>query len=683
MKKRYVSLLSVALAAVMLLLSSCTGGLPDDTSQTETTVFPDDTGIDEITDYEELRSMIENLDITSADAVSAAFAMYDGLSFEEKCKFTYAEFKKLTDAEYAIVNGDLIAGVNEHKPDVIAAAARAYFNQSYETWENESVKPQTQYDQYNSRRNFNAAPEDATAQRTMYLDCSSFVNSVYFYVFGRNLLEPGKTVNTKNINADMSTRPVGPDKELLYYITGDVLEGLKSDPASAEALIAEIKSVLQPGDVINYYRADTGHIVMYLGDGKIIHSTGTANAKTSAGGVDPKTSLEKATKDEARFGTINIDDWDKFFTTKVTAASQNDGRVGTTNNYIFAQNISAVAIFRPADDKVGRMRTNDLTSHSIARYLYDGLNIEKAATVLRDGKTTDLYYGRSVYAGDEITFTVTLVNTSKNEMKSVTAEEEIPTGFDFVSASDTGAYFADDGKICFHVSTLGAGEKFEVTYVLKVKDGLSGGSVIEDSLTLVNGIRTNKLIYQVAHVKVDAKKFGNTLDTLLGTKYDNVIKAAGAIYGALDDGHEYTTLKSLASPKDVIDKYLKTNEIQLSDKTIGMVGRVLYGGYSVGSGEVTAGNKTLQFNKCNLRVRHILPENLEDGDIICTYTTFGGFYNAYIYYNRELYGLDASGALVKIDPATAAISSGTTLTDYLDTLTAYNRFLILRPALVG
>ena len=48
--------------------------------------------------------------------------------------------------------------------------------------------PYVDYDQYNARRNNNPDPEDATAQQRIYLDCSSYVNAVYFSTFGANVM---------------------------------------------------------------------------------------------------------------------------------------------------------------------------------------------------------------------------------------------------------------------------------------------------------------------------------------------------------------------------------------------------------------------------------------------------------------------------------------------------------------
>ena len=61
--------------------------------------------------------------------------------------------------------------------DVVKEVAYAYFNQG----------KQINYNQTHSRRNLNVSPEDATSQHMVYLDCSSYVNAVYYESFGINI----------------------------------------------------------------------------------------------------------------------------------------------------------------------------------------------------------------------------------------------------------------------------------------------------------------------------------------------------------------------------------------------------------------------------------------------------------------------------------------------------------------
>ena len=77
--------------------------------------------------------------------------------------------------------------------DIIKEVAYAYHRQG----------GQIQYDQQLCMRRLLASPEDATAQRTVFFDCSSFVNSCFVEAFGANIIpiELATTIPvTANIN---------------------------------------------------------------------------------------------------------------------------------------------------------------------------------------------------------------------------------------------------------------------------------------------------------------------------------------------------------------------------------------------------------------------------------------------------------------------------------------------------
>jgi len=658
-KKSVNTRILCAIAAGLLLVSSCNSGNGIETDATSSLIATE-------------------TDKPTAETTAAE--TQPGIKRDDTPGITYAEFIKTVQDEYNLANAYKLNGIENKAQDVIASVARAYYNQSFAAHQDSQNLPQTQYDMNNYRRNVNATPEDATAQRTLYLDCSSFVNSVYYYTFGRNIIDSGAEITTEEINKYFSSKTVGADCELMYYITGKTLSTVKANASEAQKLIDEIKSVLEPGDIINYRKSGAGHVIMYLGNGKIIHSIGSANASTDNGKTDPKTSVEKATADEKSFGTVFITDWDEFFTETVTPASQNDGRTSKNNMYLFASGIVAVAIFRPTNRKDGSMKGLQMTSHAIAHYLYDGLDIEKSATRKQDETAVDLYYGASVYAGDEIKFTVTATNLSDADMRPIFVEEKIPENLEFVSASAGALYFSGENKVCFHTPVLSAGTGVTYSYTLKVKDGLTPSSNVEDSETYVNGIRTNRLFYEFSALKIDDKAIETAIKSLLGTKMVNPWGACKAVYEKL--GICQDTLNQFTKVKDVFDMLCPLGEIQFEQTSCAIVSRVLYGGTTIGCTEITEADQTLQYDDSNVRVRRILENNLENGDIICAFTqNTGKTYWAFIYYDHNLYSFWNNALFSKVNPWDRC--SGTSLQDLLDTLTAYNMFVVLRPKLAG
>ena len=114
------------------------------------------------------------------------------------------------------------------------------------------------YDQYNSRRNINPSPELATSQRIVYLDCSSFVNAVYYETFGENVMPypiTEKRPQTGNFQNYVLENPDAVDV-IGFWDTDDYT----TDDAR-QAVIDSLKSQLQIGDVLNYRKTGgTGHV---------------------------------------------------------------------------------------------------------------------------------------------------------------------------------------------------------------------------------------------------------------------------------------------------------------------------------------------------------------------------------------------------------------------------------------
>ena len=131
------------------------------------------------------------------------------------------------------------------KTEALLAMAEAYFLRG--EW--------LQYDQLSMdrvvrispRRESFAPPEAASPSRRLHLDCSSFVWALYYATFG-HMLEADLTWHMTDF-----LRP-----EVFYYEpthqeTPELLEELKS----------RITKVLEPGDIITYFRTTvTGHTML-------------------------------------------------------------------------------------------------------------------------------------------------------------------------------------------------------------------------------------------------------------------------------------------------------------------------------------------------------------------------------------------------------------------------------------
>lgn len=199
--------------------------------------------------------------------------------------------------------------------------------------------PYIQYDQLSldrvvrasSRRNDFAAPEAATSQHYLFLDCSSYIWACYNQAFDY-MMESDLTWHIY----DFATPCV-----FKYEITGEETEEEK------QAVLAQVRETLQPGDTLTWlYRKSGGHIMMYLGDGKVTHCAYSSAEDTYSG--------YKYDENRNYFtpGGIRTFDIEDFFTE--TADDSN-------KRYLFRSVRKCFAIHRPLD------QAGDITPQTIAR----------------------------------------------------------------------------------------------------------------------------------------------------------------------------------------------------------------------------------------------------------------------------------------------------------------------------
>ncbi len=144
----------------------------------------------------------------------------------------------------------------ELKTQALLAVAMAYFNRGNKI----------QYDQRcmdrklitTPRRDKYVSPEDATSQRTVFLDCSSFINVVFWETFGYE------------IPFELTWHMVDyfHPRVFLYERT------YEETPEEIENIKQEIKDSLKIGDVLTFDRfSGSGHTVLYIGNGEFVHCT--------------------------------------------------------------------------------------------------------------------------------------------------------------------------------------------------------------------------------------------------------------------------------------------------------------------------------------------------------------------------------------------------------------------------
>ncbi len=112
--------------------------------------------------------------------------------------------------------------------------------------------------QLTQRRAKSLPPEAATEQYTLFLDCSSFMFTLYRETFGYE------------IPSDLTWHMIDLIKPRVYYYE---LTGEESEEDKAK-IIGDITTILEPGDIITYDRhSGSGHTMLYMGNNILAHST--------------------------------------------------------------------------------------------------------------------------------------------------------------------------------------------------------------------------------------------------------------------------------------------------------------------------------------------------------------------------------------------------------------------------
>ena len=167
--------------------------------------------------------------------------------------------------------------------DIVKEIANAYDRQG----------DQILYDQLTSRRHVNASPEDATSQKTIYLDCSSFVNSIYREGFGINVLPyelSELSCNTANYN-NYARDNEGVNADVVGY-----WENSEWATADEKAdIVSFMEENLKVGDILNYRHLKSsgsyaGHVYVYLGNNTFMHCAGAGSYTVNS--TDPSKSYE-------------------------------------------------------------------------------------------------------------------------------------------------------------------------------------------------------------------------------------------------------------------------------------------------------------------------------------------------------------------------------------------------------
>jgi len=502
--------------------------------------------------------------------------------------------------------------------------------------------PYVDYDQYHQRRNINPTPEDANEQQRIYLDCSSYVNAVYYNAFGENILPFATTEkgpSTANFTNYAKENPDAPDV-VGYWETADY-----ETEEERAALLDTLYNELEVGDVIVYRKASSGHALIYVGGGKILHCMNTNSFfrhpdkdKTSNPTVDPLLSYDWVSS-----SSVGFESTENLFKSK------------SATRYLFSPGYTSFTILRPMN------RNLSATEQTKARMTIPGLSIEKLAS-------SNMF--AAVFTGDEITYTVTLKNNNVFPINDVTLLERVPLGTEFVLASEGVTH--SEGAISW-TGSVEAGKTVTLSFTVKVT-ATAPGTLIESNVGTVNGLALNKIINTVSGISKEKLESLSEIGYTKAenqTEYFDPILMIKEIYKELlgKDIFDYQTVEeALTDIINVTDK--KYNEDCAIDST---VMKNFIGGYLI-----QAFNRT-----SNERIRAIRIEYLTVGDVIIAEhvsTENVQIYTAYIY----LGGSDFLAITSDVGTASVTVCKEPDLKkiqNILASLYSYNRYAIIRPSM--
>ena len=528
--------------------------------------------------------------------------------------------------------------------DALVEVANAYLRQN----------AQIRYDQYYQRRHINISPEEATAQNILYLDCSSFVNAVYYETFGVNILPYGiydkggdaKTGNFRNYARDFNGK------------AADVVGYWKNEdyPTETEqdALLAQIKANLQVGDVLNYRHvkngSEGGHVYIYIGNDQFIHCTGSSYVHNT----NASTSYDKG---ETSSGSVQL----------ISASMLFDRANSGQNRYLFFKSSNDETV----DFGVIRPFARNLTptAETVARMANKGLDVEKTVT---EGVNS------AVYKDGTITYTLKIANKSTKSYKAVPVKEILDSDVTFVEASATHRLVGNELSFAVDVA---AGKTVTITWTVKVNANAAKSALVESNNTTVGGVTLATTVNtvsgytkaQMESVAAKAKEYvtlGTTFESPLAMAkqlYKDVLGVTLFDYTNVADIMDDLFVKQVAGSKNTI---LTTAPQLKSDAEIfKMIPYGMYGGYDV---------SWLQWRN-NEQVRLITTANVSLGDVIVAVD--GSTTRVFIYVGgMEVVVIDSTTNTCSLVTMT---SSPTAATHVLVTLPSYDTYAVLRPSIVA
>ncbi len=298
----------------------------------------------------------------------------------------------------------------------------------------------------NIRFSRNLYPEEATVQDKKYTVCSGLTYSTYEDALGIKL--PELTYDLiKEAEENRNNKEYVP----IYEETSE-----KSD-------LQEFVNNLQVGDlIVTRNRENNGHTMIYIGNNKIIHSSGGIyNFETG-----------KDSKEDN--GTVRIDD---IYATLLKPGNNRYIKF-YTEQYGFYY--TKYAILRPLASEEGK--SAELTQYAKNKLKYKGLVIENISSIPTK---------QSVKQGDTIKYTIKITNNGNTTYNNLPVNVQIPQYTTYKqNSADNNAKF-DNNSIAWNIKEVKPNQTIFLNYEVQVQTGENLINKTIESKAIVGGIQTN------------------------------------------------------------------------------------------------------------------------------------------------------------------------------------------------
>jgi len=374
-------------------------------------------------------------------------------------------------------------------------------------------------------------PEDITSDSTGFTVCDEFVRTVYM-----NAITGGEIYSSTKcgwVGQDMwlaAENVAGTGKDICLVRWRDSskftnLWGLEEYCGVTEkhmitreelkTYLRNAQNNLRPGDILTmgYDNLSDSHTVLYIGNGKFVHSTIYGGGRYDY--INGKDVIESE-------GTVHAyasgADYAAYLSFNATPNSMNEFAwimVTRPINMLVQDNGND----DPSDDVA--IKGVNVKESTISREKYPCMDIDKTVSIKPYG---------SAQNGEEITYTVEITNLSSDNVyltqfkgqarayKDLSVEEYIPEGCELVKGSITSGGVLDGNKISWNVN-VPFGNSVKCSF--KVKVNLKSGDTLVSKSGLVDGtISTPSLTNYVGKAKfteTDAANGFNCINNNLST----------------------------------------------------------------------------------------------------------------------------------------------------------------------